>query len=81
MIRNEPDLPKSDQTRQAGWLLFPLLKRLILNSCSLCALTGRAHPTLCKSLRSQRIKHIVCGEDHTVALTAVSNIYYTYISE
>ena len=32
----------------------------------------KSHPTLCKSLRNQKVMFISCGEDHTVALTKVS---------
>ena len=32
---------------------------------------NKFYPTLCKTLRSQRIKYVACGEEFTVALTKV----------
>lgn len=42
--------------------------------------SDRCYPVQLKSLRSQRVMYISCGEDHTVALTKVSYILsiYTY---
>lgn len=34
--------------------------------------TDRCFPTLLKSLRSQRVNHVCCGEDHTAVLTKVN---------
>ena len=34
--------------------------------------TDRFFPTLVKTLRSQAVSYVCCGEDHTVALTKVS---------
>ncbi|ESP04646.1 hypothetical protein LOTGIDRAFT_223779 [Lottia gigantea] len=35
----------------------------------------RPFPTLCKSLRYQRIKYLACGEDHTAALTQNGGVF------
>ena len=34
-------------------------------------LLDRFMPTLMKSLRSHQVRHVVCGENHTVVLTEV----------
>ncbi|XP_055954935.1 probable E3 ubiquitin-protein ligase HERC4 isoform X2 [Patella vulgata] len=35
----------------------------------------RPFPTLCKSLRNQKIKYLSCGEDHTAALTQSGGVF------
>lgn len=39
--------------------------------CFFVLFEDKSHPTLCKSLRNQKVMYISCGEDHTVALTKV----------
>lgn len=45
-----------------------------ISDLSLLNLSDRYVPTLLKSLRSQKVVHICCGEDHTAALTKVQNL-------
>lgn len=35
----------------------------------------REYPALCKTLRSQRVAYIACGEDHTAALTLDGGLF------
>lgn len=48
--------------------------QLGLNDCN-----DRSYPTLLKSLRSQRVIYVSCGEDHTAALTKLSYIVFDYL--
>ena len=41
--------------------------------------SDRSYPTLLKSLRSQRVIYVSCGEDHTAALTKLSYIVFDYL--
>lgn len=53
------------------WVLIFIVK---VSDLSLLNLSDRYVPTLLKSLRSQKVVHICCGEDHTAALTKVQNL-------
>ena len=35
----------------------------------------RQHPAVCKSLRSQNVMYVTCGEDHTAALTQDGGLF------
>ena len=39
-----------------------------------CLIADRNSPSACRSLRSQKIKYLSCGADHTAALTLVQII-------
>lgn len=52
------------------WVLICVIK---ISDLSILNLSDRYVPTLLKSLRSQKVVHICCGEDHTAALTKVQN--------
>lgn len=52
----------------------PQLRLIVRRSFS-----DRFFPALLKSLRSQRVIYISCGEDHTAALTKVSYILFGYL--
>ena len=45
--------------------------RNTVGKCVFCSATDRAYPTLCRALRSQEVKYVACGEDHTAVLTRV----------
>lgn len=40
-----------------------------------CVASERAFPSLCKTLRNQRVTYIACGEDHTAALTLEGGLF------
>lgn len=53
------------------WVLIFIVER---SDLPLLNLSDRYVPTLLKSLRSQKVVHICCGEDHTAALTKVQDL-------
>lgn len=61
-----------NRVRMNGWnYLFSDFCFQNKQSIAVLNLSDRYVPTLLKSLRTQKVVHICCGEDHTAALTKV----------